>query len=332
MRLIGIDIARFIAFCGMVLVNFRIVSGVAFGNDTASQITHQLEGRAAALFVVLAGVGLALSRPRPAGMVVRGVFLMAIGLINLVIFPADILHFYGVYFLCVIPFLNARPRKLLLVATAITAIAYVALFTLDYDAEWNWETLEYQRFWTLTGFTKHIFYNGWHPVFPWLAFLLIGMAIGRLNLFQYRTQLILVLGGSAVTPIVNAISDQLNTVVTGTTPIPPNPFYILSASASAAASIGVILLLTPILKRLRLAEFLASPGRQALTLYMAHIVIGMGIMDYFGWIGGGLNSEQIFNYSLGFIGLTVIYATLWKRIASRGPLESLLRLFTERSI
>ena len=61
MRLAGLDIARFIAFTGMVLVNFRIAAQVSDTTDWAYQITHLLEGRAAALFVVLAGVGITLA-------------------------------------------------------------------------------------------------------------------------------------------------------------------------------------------------------------------------------------------------------------------------------
>lgn len=56
MRLHGLDIARFLAFCGMVLVNFRIAAQVTPGTDAISLFTNSLEGRAAALFVVLAGL------------------------------------------------------------------------------------------------------------------------------------------------------------------------------------------------------------------------------------------------------------------------------------
>lgn len=104
MRLTGLDIARFLAFTGMVLVNFRIAAQVSGTNDWAAQITQLLEGRAAALFVVLAGVGITLANAPAKLMVKRALFLSAIGLLNQTIFEADILHYYGVYFLCAIPF------------------------------------------------------------------------------------------------------------------------------------------------------------------------------------------------------------------------------------
>ena len=59
-RLEALDAARFLAFCGMVLVNFRIAAQVAPGNDWASTVIDLLEGRAAALFVILAGIGIGI--------------------------------------------------------------------------------------------------------------------------------------------------------------------------------------------------------------------------------------------------------------------------------
>lgn len=335
MRLIGLDIARFLAFAGMVYVNFRVVSKLEENVDFANQFTHAVEGRAAALFVVLAGVGIALASPTPSVIVKRGLFLFALGMINLTIFEADILHYYGVYFLCIIPFLRASSGKLLTAAAAITLVAYVGLFVLGYDAEWDWETLEYQRFWTLSGFIRNLFYNGWHPVFPWLAFVLVGMSVGRLNLFDIKIQFRMLLGGIAIAIVTNLASKGLGGIdpelaeIVSLSPIPPNSFYIVSASGTAVAAIGATLILTPILKKIGLGEALAATGRQALTLYLAHILIGMGGLEMLGWINGEATSKQIFNYSTGFIVLTIIYALLWQRFAKRGPFEQLFRNFTQ---
>ena len=49
---------------------------------------------------------------------------------------------------------------------------------LDFDRGWNWATLSYRDFWTIEGFLRHSLFNGWHPVFPWAAFLLWGMWLG----------------------------------------------------------------------------------------------------------------------------------------------------------
>ena len=334
MRLAGLDIARFIAFTGMVLVNFRIATQVSDTSDWAFQITHLLEGRAAALFVVLAGVGISLAKAPAALMAKRALFLFAIGLLNQIIFPADILHYYGVYFLCAIPLMRLTPHGLIISTGLILVASLTMLLGLNYEAGWNWSTLEYTYFWTPTGFVRNLFYNGWHPVFPWLAFLSFGLWLGRQTLANRSTQIKLALFGSLAAIGIIALSYGLSldpelAEITGLTPIPPGPLYILAGIATSTAMIGATLLITPRLTRLNITEWLAAPGRQTLTLYVAHIVIGMGLLEAFGMLDGSLSSPMVFTLSIGFAALTSLYARAWLRITRRGPLETLMRIITE---
>ena len=57
-RLIGIDVARALAIIGMIIVNFKIVFGEN-GNEIFKLFSSFFEGKAAATFVVLAGIGIA---------------------------------------------------------------------------------------------------------------------------------------------------------------------------------------------------------------------------------------------------------------------------------
>ena len=69
-RVVGFDIARALAVFGMVAVNFKVVMGAgSAGPDWLVGVVGLLEGRAAATFVVLAGVGISLmsSSSRMAG-------------------------------------------------------------------------------------------------------------------------------------------------------------------------------------------------------------------------------------------------------------------------
>lgn len=335
MRLHGLDIARFLAFCGMVLVNFRIAARVSAGPDAISLFTNALEGRAAALFVILAGVGLSVGKPDRATLLRRALFLFLIGLLNLTIFEADILHFYALYFLVALPFLTASGRVLLLAAAGTLLIGLISLLALDYEAHWNWETLAYADFWTLEGFLRHSFFNGWHPVFPWAAFLFLGMWIGRLNLASRSVQARLALWGAAAAALAALpgllVQNPDLAELSGTSAIPPGPFYILAASGSAMAVIGLTLAITPALDKAGLAEWLAAPGRQALSLYAAHILLGMGTLEAMGQLDGSLSAEQIFGYSLGFCALSMVAAWIWSLFAKRGPLEALLRWSTSFS-
>lgn len=329
MRLHGLDIARFLAFCGMVLVNFRIAAQVTPGEDVFSMLTNALEGRAAALFVVLAGIGLSLGRADTAVMLRRALFLLAAGLLNLLIFEADILHFYALYFLLALPLLSARPAALLAAAAASILAGFAGLLWLDYEANWDWETLTYSNFWTAEGFLRHSFFNGWHPVFPWVAFLFVGMWIGHLNLSNRRIQIALLLGGTvlalAAAQPATWVQDPELAELLGTKAIPPGPFYIIAGSGSAAAVIALVLLLTPALTRLGLATWMQVPGRQALSLYVAHILLGMGALEAMGLLGGTLTPTGIFGLSLGFCALSVVLARVWARFAKQGPLEALMR-------
>lgn len=334
MRLAGLDIARFLAFTGMVLVNFRISAQVNETSDWAYQVTHLLEGRAAALFVVLAGVGISLAKAPPTLMAKRALFLFAIGLLNQIIFPADILHYYGVYFLCAIPLMHLSPRGLIISTGLILAVSLAMLIGLNYGAGWNWITLEYADFWTPVGFIRNLFYNGWHPVFPWLAFLSFGLWLGRQTLGNRGTQIKFTLFGSLTAIGIIALSHRLSmdpelAEITSLAPIPPGPLYILAGIGTSTAIIGATLLITPLLTRLNIAEWLAAPGRQTLTLYVAHILIGMGTLEALGKLDGSLSSPMIFTLSIGFATLTTLYAHAWSRITLRGPLETLMRMITE---
>ncbi|WP_321829073.1 DUF418 domain-containing protein [Thalassovita sp.] len=329
MRLDGLDIARFLAFLGMVLVNFRIAAEVSAGGDLPSLLTNALEGRAAALFVVLAGIGLGLARATAPLIFRRALFLMALGLLNLTIFEADILHYYGTYFFCALPFLGASTRVLWGAAVAITLLALGTLIFGNYDQGWDWDTLSYTGFWTVSGYLRHTFYNGWHPVLPWLSFLFIGMALARLDLASARVQARLAVWG-AVAMVAGMIPATLITSgelmpLFGTSPIPPTPFYILSASGSAALMVALCLWAGPMLMRFAPSRAMALAGRQSLTLYLAHILLGMGLLEGLGLLSGVLSPGQIFAYALGFCALCLIYASLWQHVAKRGPLEALMR-------
>lgn len=208
------------------------------------------------------------------------------------------------------------------------------LLGLNYEAGWNWDTLEYTDFWTPTGFVRNLFYNGWHPVFPWLAFLAFGMWLGRQSLAEHKTQLKLTALGCLWAILVIALGHTLSAdpklaEISSLTPIPPGPLYILAGIGTSTAMIGATLLVTPWLTRLKIAEWLAAPGRQTLTLYVAHILIGMGVLEGMEKLDGSLTSKMIFAISIGFATLTALYARVWLRINRRGPLESLMRMLTE---
>jgi len=343
-RLEGLDLARFLALVGMVFVNFRLVMG-AQGQGALEAFASALEGRAAALFVVLAGVGLGLMAKRKpwrdSALTIfkRAIFLLIVGLLNTTFFTADILHYYAVYFLIAIFLLRASNGVLLLVMAGLIADFAIMAFVFDYDAGWNWETFDYSGFWTMRGFITNLFFNGWHPVAPWLAFVVYGLILARLSLHKLRTQAWLLAASLALWLTATYASsvlvgwaqplDRDLAYLLGTAPIPPGPFYMLAGMGVAGAVIALCLILAAPLRAIGILIFFTTPGRQTLTLYVAHIYIGMGALEMLGFIGNQ-SLERAAVASVLFCLAAVLFAWRWSRRFRRGPLEIVMRAVVGR--
>ena len=59
-RITGFDFARALALLGMILVNFKMAMNAETGSNILLSFTTLLQGRASALFVILAGIGVTL--------------------------------------------------------------------------------------------------------------------------------------------------------------------------------------------------------------------------------------------------------------------------------
>lgn len=341
-RLEGLDLARYLAFVGMVIVNFKIAMGAESAGGGAGFLGAALEGRAAATFVVLAGVGLGLSDRRAAGSaeatrwvtLKRALFLMAIGLLNMTVFDADILHYYAVFFLFGVVLMPLAIPALVGMIIALNIGFVVLTFVLNYETGWNWETFTYSGFWTPAGFIRNLFFNGWHPVVPWLGFLLFGIILSRLALGERGVQIKLILGGLGAYAVAETISASLAiplgridpelVIFVTTAPVPPMPLYTMAGLGAASAVIGVCLLISKSLARRGVLQVVAPAGRQTLTLYIAHVLIGMGVLDALDMLGGQ-TERQALGASLVFCFGATLYAWLWSRRFKRGPIEAVMR-------
>lgn len=338
-RLEGLDLARYLAFVGMVIVNFKIAMGAEGGEGFLSLMTAALEGRAAATFVVLAGIGLGLAGLKRLDQTIsvtikRALFLLAIGLLNMTIFSADILHYYAFYFLFGVLLLPLRNRTLFGVLVGLNIAFAIMILTLNYSAGWNWEDYTYAGFWTPAGFLRNLFFNGWHPVIPWLGFLLFGIILSRISLADRATQWKLIFGGviafataEGLSAILSAmlipIAPELAELAT-TKPIPPMPLYTLAGLGASSVLVGVCLLVSDRLKAMGVLRLLVPAGRQTLTLYIAHILIGMGSLEALNLLGGQTVEIAVWASAIFCLAAT-IYAFIWARWFNRGPAEALMR-------
>lgn len=352
-RIDGLDFARFLAFFGMVFVNFKIVMLPSFLNvGSTNWFYSALEGRAAALFVILAGVGLGLTvqvanlnSESLAGFrlttLKRGLFLFAIGMLNAVIFSADILHYYGIYFIfaAFLAPLSGMSLKTIIATLLVLATAMLMLF--DFDTGWEWGALEYVGFFTLDGGLRNLFYNGWHPVIPWLGFLLFGVLLSRINLASKSVQIKMIVGGVLIALIINYISYYIRlslftsgepslqelTPLFSLGPIPATVFYMISATATACAVIAASIMFAQKFKKLSIVKAMNVAGRQTLTLYIAHIYLGMWVMDAVGMLGNSSIFMSLFT-SVVFVVVAAIACNIWSNFFKLGPLETVMRKIT----
>jgi uncharacterized protein len=352
-RVTGFDLARALAIFGMVIVNFKIAMTAETGNLLLMSFVGLFEGRASALFVILAGVGVTFltnkARESSDGSLVlknrlslikRGLLLIAIGLLYTPIWEADILHFYGFYFLIAAAIFTVNDKALLFLSAIGMLIFPVLMLFLNYEQNWNWSTLSYENFWSFDGMIRHIAFNGFHPVFPWAAFLIFGMWLGRQDLSQslMRNKL---LAWSLITLFVTECSFYLIRVTIGdgsvlemtseevtflfsTSIIPPLPQYIISAGSSAVVVLVACLYFSERFSESNISKWLYKTGQLSLTLYVAHVIIGMGILESIGWL-----ENQTINFSLlsalTFCVCGTVFSVVWLKFFKTGPLEWIFR-------
>ncbi len=362
-RVEGLDFARFLAFVGMVLVNFTVAMGAeGLGSVWATTFVGALEGRAAAIFVVLAGIGLGLaSKPSPKKSLgigtlsyqenqtnhgdrlfilttKRALFLLVLGLLNSLIFDADILHYYALYFFFGVLFLRMSSTGLIASIIMLMLCFIIMLLTLDYDLNWDWKSYSYQNFWTFEGFVLNLFFNGWHPVLPWLSFFLFGIFLSRLSLERVSVQLKLFVIGFIVLISVEGLSLFILSLLAGaeqdlrdiatTEPIPPMPFYMIAGMSGACIVLAFSLWISRWLKDTALLKLCNQTGRQTLTLYVTHILLGMGTLEALGLLEGqntiGNTDTAVFASAL-FCLCAVFYIWVYSKFFKRGPIENLMR-------
>ena len=348
-RLHGLDLARFLAYVGMVIVNFSVVMGADDAGGLFGSMITSFQGRAAATFVVLAGVGLGLSlAPKSSNdsttFLTKGVwlttkragFLLVAGLLNMLVFSADILHYYSFYFFFGALLASNSKTKLIGFIVLLNVVSVFLLLTLDFDKGWDYSTLEYAGFWTPEGFIRNLFFNGWHPVIPWLGFLLYGIIISRINLHSRVSQKRLIIWGLLVFVLTEMLSklmlrldsDELTQILFATDSIPAMPLYSLAGMSVASVIVGICLMFGDRFANSRMLRLLGAPGKQTLTLYIAHILIGMSILDELGMIGVAQPPALVLAVALSFVAVMLIYANIWQAYFKRGPLEALMRKVT----
>jgi uncharacterized protein len=234
-REIGYDVARAIAFFGMAFQHFlHVMTDIrelpsSMREAFLANVMEALDGRFAALFVVLAGVGLSLMTRRAREtddqelleeqkriLRRRAWFLFFTGAALSHIWVTEILHFYAVYIAIACFILHLKSFWILITIFNFIGLYIVLYFIMYYDPFsykngmynfWNGglnnqigTSVNYHsNFDSLPDVLREIFFYGAHPVFSWFALFAAGLWLGRQNMRNRAFQQLVFFGALFVT-------------------------------------------------------------------------------------------------------------------------------------
>jgi uncharacterized membrane protein YeiB len=179
---------------------------------------------------------------------------------------------------------------------------------------------------------------------PWTAFMLFGYWFGKQDLhndkFIKKTFLVSTLIFISI-QILSYLSISFLaegnqeaalelTEILGTNPMPPLPFYMFNGISIAFAIISACILIARRFEDSIIIGALHKTGQLALTFYVAHVIIGMGIIELVAPEKmGNYTVEFSVSYALVFSLLCIVFAVIWRKYKKSGPLEWIMRKLTD---
>lgn len=369
------DLARALAVLGMFTVHLGVGSIGLLDGAAAETLYELTRGRSSALFAFLAGVSLSLMSGRGAPLsgaplrgvrsrvVVRSVVLAVVGaFLDLLGAPiAIILVYYAGYFLLALPLLRLGAAPLAGIAAAVAVLGPQVSYLvrpLIGDPQTPAASI------TSIG---DFFLSGYYPACTFMAFVVAGMAVGRLDLGSALTRvriagagLVLAVAGYGgswllMYPLggIDRLTEMLLVRYYGISPesfssegllafrevaaeeigtlhgnVPTDsPSWLLVASPHSGTTFEIAgatgVALVAVASCLFLADLLrwgvfslAATGTMALTVYVGHIAVIAAL---------GASPRDAAPFRLEFFVLgALLFASLWKSLLGRGPLERFL--------
>ena len=265
-RIDGIDLARFAALIGMMGTHTWIFTA----DYSEPALVAALSGKAASLFAVLAGIGIAFTtrhaladgddRAAALNLLGRGAALIAIGLTLGFVSPIIlvILVYYGTMFWLVIPLLRVPSTALAIGAAAWMVLWPIAAFFVrnaltpgGWPASPTWLSLADPG-----EFARDLLLDGAYPALTWVAYPALGLALGRWLLRARDTG-----GRAAIARFAAALVATGSAVALAA--------YLLAVSLPAAAALAADLGLTAAEARELLRTFEGVDGTESLWLHAA---------------------------------------------------------------
>jgi hypothetical protein len=159
--------------------------------------------------------------------VVRAVLIATLGLAlgGLDSGLAVILTYYGVLFVLAVPFLGLSARPLLVLGAVWVVLAPVISQVVRPDLPARgFDSPTFAQLADPGQLLGELLLTGYYPVLPWLAYLLVGLGVGRLDLSERRVPVVLVVVGAALaigTTVLSRVLTQRPAVVQALLTDPP---------------------------------------------------------------------------------------------------------------
>ncbi|MHA3791011.1 DUF418 domain-containing protein [Sphingomonas sp. YL-JM2C] len=367
-RLLSIDALRGFALCGILLINIVDMGGpIAMDRPMAEPSLASpdwqlwgfsqlfITGTMRGLFSMLFGVGLLLflgdddSADRPRLYMRRLILLFLFGIVDstFLLWPGDILLIYALAGIVAMILHMLSPAQLVSAAAVILLLlsAWAGLEAPSfqpgdtvYSAEMlaregaarlggYWQTFDYMSYvswnWTVNALTYRWIGDA-------LAFMLVGMALYRIGLFDSRFeerrlwQMVRIgypvgLALRLIHAVLVFHNDGAPTVVSGIVDQP-------GRLAMTIGHAGLFLLLWRKRAWPRLMSGLARMGRMALTLYLGQSLIAAWIFSGFGLgLWNRLSWPALWLVAFVILAAQALFAVFWFRGFRYGPVEWLWR-------
>ena len=339
-RQASLDVTRALALVGVVVLNYHgfLNSGDDGINRSLSErildpFVGPLATRFAATFVVVAGMGVTLltNRSRLAAsadailadrwrLARRGLLLYTGGLLLEWVWPGTILFFYGALFMAATLLFTLRLRWIATVgAVSALAGAAVAWFRFEHthtghNVMWLDPEVTSPRnllFRTFIGYT--------HPLFPWLAFLCVGIMVGRFLPLATRVRRELLLGAASLLigsyalnhfaarateaeggPVVKGLFAQRGAptdrwqLLLSTRPFDRGLLYTIGTIGSSLIAFCLISMVVDRLATAPTIRMLQDGGQMTLTIYVCHALVFNVVVHWLHWVQPtGLDSALV---------------------------------------
>lgn len=352
-RIIDLDVARAVALVGVVVMNYwgylvldGSPQGTSFVNRVFDPWTGPLSTRFATVFVMVAGMGITLMTNRSRGrgdklarsddrwkLVRRAVLLYSFGYLFDWIWGGTILFFYGAFFFAGALLFTLRGRWLALIGAA-SAVAATLLQLWKFQREQGGHSTA----WLFSpsarsprGLLFDTFVNGTHPLLPWLAFLCLGMILGRLLPLRVELRIIGAFLGIMLAIFSHLIhgaaaTTKLLAIMLGDGPYSRSLVYTIGTIGSSVAAFCIIGTVAELTRHSRVTQWFAAAGRTTLTIYVLHALVFNLLVHDLGWVRPtGLDTAWVM--SGAFWVMAILTAGAWQRRFGMGPLERVYRRF-----